>query len=368
MDSQPTRWPPITIDVIDGGEIVVAVAGIEKQRIRAGEGAYHEAMQFAAGEAGRYRRTLPVRATGPEGTFHMEVTPEGQVNTLDSPPDVVGGEASALTTWVDDAETDLLAASALPSPAALSMVPPIVAPPPVIIDNDPVPPMVSVVRPVADAEPHPVGSKDVPLRPPGMNLKRRSLMAMVIATVLVAVAGSVATWQLRRDTPPALAAPQSISASWESEPTPPPLRSPSPTPSPMPTATKTAKPKKQEVTPTAAVEDPIEVMVEDVAEEVVVQPREPVDEEPPSAPVQEMGLTSMNTAVSTAGGGSATVTVSAAGSGTHTVYVTVGGASSSVTITAPGSGSVTISGISPGEQAWSTSGDGLVNSGSVTVY
>ena len=76
-----TAWPPITITQNTDGTITIASAGITQAQLPPGQDAQRQAMDVAASIAKHYGRTLPVTASGPDGTYHMSIHPNGDIDT-----------------------------------------------------------------------------------------------------------------------------------------------------------------------------------------------------------------------------------------------------------------------------------------------
>ncbi|MDU1522075.1 MAG: hypothetical protein E6905_06425 [Actinomyces sp.] len=98
-----TAWPPITITQNTDGTITIASAGITQTQLPPGPTVHRQAMNIAASIAAHYGRTLPVKATGPEGTYHMSVHPNGDIDTHHTPDQSDSTQTPTTTTNASNA-------------------------------------------------------------------------------------------------------------------------------------------------------------------------------------------------------------------------------------------------------------------------
>lgn len=76
----------------------------------------------------------------------------------------------------------------------------------------------------------------------------------------------------------------------------------------------------------------------------------------------------MNTSVTTSGGAAAHFAINLSGSGYATCSISIGGQYGATSTSIPGTAYATMSGIPLGTQSWTTSCEGLANSGTITIY
>jgi hypothetical protein len=353
-------WPPITITLTTQGA-TIATAGVHTATIPAGPTVHTDAMRAAARIAATYRRPLPVTATGPEGVFAMVIDPDGTIHTDEEAPH---------PPEVDPAAEDRGA----PEDGHPSETEELAVLPPVLNRTARLPPQPHTVVVTAGGATPSGAAEQVPDRaaapkPPARPATRPRRLIAVLAALALTLTASALAWQAitHSHTPPTTSAP---SPSWPiPEPMPPSPHQGTPSPTPITSPSREpASPSPQESTP------PPETVSEPETPEPQLQPEpQPPDpaptEEAPQTPNQPArGITAMNTTVATSEGGTATITATLQGSGPASVAVNVGGASTTITIQAPGTGSATLSAIPQGAQPWSASCQGLVNSGTVTVY
>ena len=391
-----THWPPITIDLTEEGARIYT-AGVLTTTLNPGPHIHGDAMAVVRKIAASYKRTLPVTASSPDGEFHMLVFPDGSIHTEETPtPDnslatglsrsVVNETASktmettaelaavphtlphpahtpeVLTAQSPHADEDT---QLLPSPFAQ---PSSVQGPPSPVDThvDHLPTVQKTPRATkGDGDSH----SSHPHEPTAHRRRRTSLVIPSVLAALIAATGlAVNSLHATSGPVPASRAPSPISTFLDI----PPRQTPSPrATAEEPSPTASASTPQEDATPqeSAVPEEAPQPAPAQVAEHTPAQPAAPAAVDPPqTVPDVSDGLSAMNTSISAPGGGSATVTVHVQGSGTTLVSVTVGGVSTTITTTAPGSASATLTGLPTGAQSWTTSADGLVNSGTVTVY
>lgn len=401
--SKPS-WPPIEV-IEDDKDTRIYVAGILDATLSPGIDTKHLAMERVKEIAAKMGRTLNVTATGTDGTFLMEVASDGTIAALDAP------KKEKRTNTQTSTEPESNSAGTIEelafAPVTLSSSPPPITAPVQQTKIEPeqidladqdrdaglekldLEPFSSTTFPFEEVAPvsKRQGKELVIFEPANETVAKKRLahkkpkkyLAIGLATALV-IGG--AAFGFNAITTPQREPVASPDVQWVEDLT-----------TQLNTlATKRAQAEKEKQEAEAAKakaqaekekqeqkesteqppEDPVEVYEEPAPQPEQVSPQIPTAEvaEPAPAPVvvNDPVLTSLNTSISTAGGSTATVSVTVGGSGSHTVNVNVGGVSSAVTVSAPGTGSVTLSGVPLGTQSWSTSSEGLSNSGSVTVY
>jgi hypothetical protein len=367
-----THWPPITIDLTDEGARIYT-AGVLTTTLEPGPDIHADAMAAARKIAASYKRVLPLTATSPDGEFHMLLDPDGTVHTQDSPtPDERLTPPPAATPDEPEGAADLARVPhTLPRPAHQ---PEVVSAPTTHADDaiQVFPNQISHTEVPAADEPADTGDSpdsSIP-RPAAPPRHRPGLVIPAVLAALVAATGlALHSLHATTDPLPASRAPSPISTFLDIPPRP----TPSPHTTPVEASPAAPTPPPHEETPTQEAPPPDEAPQpaepQAIEHESAPQAAPPPAVDPPqTAPDVSEGLSSMTTSVSTAGSGSATVTVHVQGSGSAPVSVTVGGVSTTITATAPGSASATLTGVPIGVQSWTTSSDGLVNSGTVTVY
>ena len=394
-----THWPPITITLTEEGARIYT-AGVLTTTLKPDPGIHTEAMAVARQIAASYQRVLPVTASSPDGEYHMLLAPDGTIHTEETPsadtgsvPDMrpsatdqAGPETTQTTaelatlphTLPHHAHTpEVLTAQTTPAvedtqvlPSSLPQPPPGQGPQPSANTHVDHPPTGEQTSPATQDEG--VTPSPDPHDPPAHQKRRTTMVITSVLAALVAATG-IAVHSLHTTSAPQPAAREPAGVSTFLDIPPRPTQTPTPaasaTVSTSPTPTESpedgappATPAPQEAAPPAPVEEA----------EPARAPQEaapPAGGNPPqTVPQESQGLSSMNTSVSTPGGGSATVTVHVQGSGSAFVSVSVGGVSTTMQTQAPGSASATLNGVPLGVQSWTTSADGLINSGTVTVY
>lgn len=115
------QWPPITITLTDQGATIYT-AGVHTTTLPMTPTIHADALAVAHTIAQRYNRTLPITATGPEGTFTMSITPQGTLLTQDGedPGSEHDTPTNQPTPVESDAPEDLTNVPlSLPTPARL---------------------------------------------------------------------------------------------------------------------------------------------------------------------------------------------------------------------------------------------------------
>ena len=367
-----TAWPPITITQNTDGTITIASAGITPTQLPPGPTVHRQAMNIAASIAAHYGRTLPVKATGPEGTYHMSVHPNGDIDTHHT-PDQSDSTQTPTTTNASNAgiggtrEHDELTHTQL-LPQTLhkqASLPPQVHAQPVISEeaDDQEPQNVKEETLAEEPEPatHKLGeSMDKPSRIKRLKLIAYALIILITLATIFSVrmlqpgdgkpseptgqsnapATTKETDKPAQPTPTPALEPQSAPAP-EPQPEPEPEPAPAPAPSPEPEPQPEPEPE-----PAPA----------------------PAPEPTPAPAPAPAGVTSMNTSVNTSGGGAANFSISLSGSGYATCSISIGGTGGAASTSIPGTAYATVTGIPLGTQSWTTSCDGLANSGTITIY
>ncbi|MDU1351457.1 MAG: hypothetical protein E6943_01875 [Actinomyces sp.] len=370
-----TAWPPITITQNTDGTITIASAGITQTQLPPGPTVHRQAMNIAASIAAHYGRTLPVKATGPEGTYHMSVHPNGDIDTHHTPDQSDSTQTPTTTTNASNAgiggtrEHDELTHTQL-LPQTLhkqASLPPQVHAQPVISEeaDDQEPQNVKEETLAEEPEPatHKLGeSMDKPSRIKRLKLIAYALIILITLATIFSLprlhpgsgkpseptrqpSGPVSTQKTDKPTKPAPAPEPEPQSAPQPEPEPTPTPAPAPEPEPAP-----APQPEPEPTPTPA------------------PAPEPEPEPTPTPAPAPAGVTSMNTSVNTSGGGAANFSISLSGSGYATCSISIGGTGGAASTSIPGTAYATVTGIPLGTQSWTTSCDGLANSGTITIY
>lgn len=228
------------------------------------------------------------------------------------------------------------------------------------------------------ARTHEVGASTAHTHGPGVASRRRMMGVLAGALLLLVSASGIAVTALNSQNRTATPTPTPLVIQESLTPTPTPTPTPSQgdTPQSLDTESPTPTPDTAEAEP----EPPAQTQPqapEPEPERTTAQPQapapapEPVHTQAPAAPqpvAPASGITAMNTSLSTSGGGRATVSVSLSGSGSTTITATIAGVSTTMHANAPGTASATLTGLPTGPQSWTTTGGGLTNSGTITVY
>lgn len=359
-----TAWPPITITQNTDGTITIASAGITQAQLPPGQDAQRQAMNVAASIAKHYGRTLPVTASGPDGTYHMSIHPNGDIDThhtdnAQTPTTDNASNASNAGVASNLARDELDHTQPLPQTLhKQATLPPQRPPEPQRVEETiaPEPQGINRKTPQEKAEPathNPGDSKDKPARIKRLKLIVAILIILMTLAVIFSVrmlqpgggkpseptgqpSAPVSTQETDKPTPQSETQPQSAP-----QPEPAPTPEPAPAPAPEPELTPAPSP---EPAPT------------------------PAPAPAPAPTPAPAGVTSMNTSVNTSGGGAAHFSINLSGSGYATCSISIGGTGGAASTSIPGTAYATVSGIPLGTQSWTTSCDGLANSGTITIY
>lgn len=354
-----TAWPPITITQNTDGTITIASAGITQAQLPPGQDAHRQAMNVAASIAKHYGRTLPVTASGPDGTYHMSIHPNGDIDThhTDNASNAANASNAGVASNLARDELD----HTQPLPQTLhkqATLPPQRPPEPQRIEETiaPEPQGINRKTPQEKAEPathNPGDSKDKPARTGRLKL----IVATLIILMTLAVIFSVRMLQPGGGKPsePTGQPSAPVSTQETDKPTPQPERWPQSAPQPEPAPTPEPEPAPEPEPEPAPAPSP----------EPAPTPAPAPAPAPEPAPA---GVTSMNTSVNTSGGGAAHFAINLSGSGYTTCSISIGGTGGAASTSIPGTAYTTVSGIPLGTQSWTTSCDGLANSGTITIY
>lgn len=422
-------WPPITITLTDAAA-VISTAGIVTASIPAGPHAHTEAMDIARAIARQYRRRLPLTATDSSGTIAMAVNPDGHIDVLEDGPEpqrpparrpALGEDLSTLdalppvlpsTAEIPTLQPVFLSTTAtqIPPPPAIAprvieparqfLAPPAIPAPPaptrIAPSRDEIPAVLYQPMPTLPEQataiaappqqpsatyseiPRPVwapttrgpASEATPSASATSTTPRRhrpkaaaaTLAGLTILALALTAGGGVRLYTEHEAPRPTPSTTPSSPARPSQEPSPRAIRRAAPPPTPTPTAEATPQTQPEEALPQP------ETAPVPVEEEPAPDQAPAVEPAAPAAPAAPQAISGLQTSISTAGGGAATVTVTVQGSGPASVTVSIAGAGTTISLTAPGSGSATISGIPLGPQSWTTTCQGLANSGTITVY
>lgn len=364
-----TAWPPITITQNTDGTITIASAGITQAQLPPGQDAQRQAMNVAASIAKHYGRTLPVTASGPDGTYHMSIHPNGDIDThhTDNAQTPTTDNASNAANASNAGVASNLARDELdhtqPLPQTLhkqATLPPQRPPEPQRIEETiaPEPQGINRKTPQEKAEPathNPGDSKDKPARTGRFKLLGLALIGpmLIILIALAALFGVRGLQPGGGESPkPTMPAPTK-EIDKPTKPTEKPKPEPQSAPQPEPEPTPEPAPEPEPEPAPAPLPEP------EPAPAPAPQP------EPAPAP---SGVASMNTSVNTSGGGAAHFAINLSGSGYATCSISIGGTGGAASTSIPGTAYATVSGIPLGTQSWTTSCDGLANSGTITIY
>lgn len=349
-------WPPITITQNDDETVTVTAAKVIQAHLPAGPTVHQDAMEIAREQAKYYRRTLPVTAISKHGTFYMTVAPDGTIETLDTPhqntstdsaTSATGTTSSTGTTvkHADPADTSTIddeqAPKTLPKQATLPAQAPHSAP--------------RALQPAPTPQTSTVGARKA----------TKAILSLVGAFALIASASLFAIHQLNTEQDPQPTTTQTtIPTTTATRPTTTTAKT-EPATTPTTTAPTTAAPEPEP--------EPIPQPAPEPAPAPQPAPQPPAPEpqpapQPAPPPPAPQGVTSMSTSVSTSGNGGAYFAISLSGSGSTTCSISIGGRGTSTSAPVPGTATATVTGIPLGTQSWTTSCDGLTNTGTITVY
>ena len=382
-----TAWPPITITQNTDGTVTITSAGITQAQLPPAPNVHRQAMNIAASIAKHYGRTLPVTATGPDGTYHMSIHPNGDIDTHQTPPSQTdntqtpntdnasndGNDGIAIvasnpsharnTSDTSDLEQDDLdQTQRLPQTLhKQASLPPQAPPQPTILEeaDNQEPQNTSEKTPAEEAK----EEVDPAAQTPGesKNQPRQSKRLKLILSILIILIALAAIFSVRglqpgneRPNQPTTQATTQATTEVTTQAT---------------TEATTEATTKETEQPTQAEPQPDPQPAPAPAPEPQPAPAPAPAPQPAPAPAPApAGVTSMNTSVNTNGGGAAHFAISLSGSGSTTCSINIGGRGSAASTSIPGTAYATVTGIPLGTQSWTTSCDGLTNSGTITIY